>query len=66
MILIYPLPEVYLLPRGTRTLTEFTANIIAESLHESFSKFKVDIKDILLCGGGRKNKFLINSIKKYK
>jgi len=49
---------------GTRTLTEFTANIIAESLLESFSKFKVDIKDILLCGGGRKNKFLINSIKK--
>ena len=50
---------------GTRTLTEFTANIIAESLHESFSKFKVDIKDILLCvEEEEKNKFLINSIKK--
>ena len=48
---------------GATTLTEFTASIIGESLS---SLFKEDsFKEILVCGGGRKNSYLINSIKKY-
>ena len=50
---------------GARTITEFSANLIGGSLRESFNKFDFNIKEILLCGGGRKNIFLIDQIKKY-
>ena len=50
---------------GVATLTDFTASIIGEELSQSFKDFKENIKDILLCGGGRKNKVLINKIKNY-
>ena len=47
---------------GAATLTDFTASIIGEELSLSLKKFK-EIKNILICGGGRKNKTLIDKIK---
>ena len=46
---------------GAATLTEFTAGIIGESLSILLKKNNL-IKDILICGGGRKNKILINKL----
>ena len=46
---------------GAATLTEFTASVIAESLFSIINK-ESEVKKILLCGGGRKNTNLINSI----
>ena len=43
------------LENGARTITEFTAEILSK---------KISSNDIYVCGGGRKNLFLINSIKK--
>ena len=48
---------------GVTTLTDFTANIIGEELSFLLNDFK-KIENIFLCGGGRKNKVLINKIKK--
>ncbi len=48
---------------GVATLTDFTASIISEELLLSIKNSKEKIKDILLCGGGRKNKILIKKIK---
>ena len=45
---------------GAATLTEFTAQIIIKAL-QSLSKNE---EKIILCGGGRKNNFLINKLKK--
>jgi len=45
---------------GIATLTYFTALIISEFLNNQYSS----VKKIILCGGGRKNKTLINHIKK--
>ena len=47
---------------GAATLTEFTASILGESLSSFLNKIK--FIDILVCGGGRKNKILVESIKK--
>lgn len=44
---------------GAATLTEYTSQILADY----FNKVS-DFKNILICGGGRKNKLLINSIQK--
>ena len=45
---------------GAATLTEFTVQLISSSI-----KFAKEIKSkIILCGGGRKNKFLIQKLKK--
>ena len=49
---------------GVTTLTDFTASIIGEELSLSLKNLKYQVKDILLCGGGRKNKVLIQKIKK--
>ncbi len=49
---------------GTTTLTDFTASIIGEELMKNISNFKNSIKEIVLCGGGRKNKILVNQIQK--
>ncbi len=49
---------------GVTTLTDFTASIIGEELTLALEKNKEKIKDVLLCGGGRKNKVLIERIKK--
>ena len=48
---------------GATTLTDFTASIIGDELSISLTNSKEKIKDILICGGGRKNKILINKIK---
>ena len=48
---------------GAATLTEFTSNIIADTLNTLFEKSNTNSWKILLCGGGRKNKSLINLIK---
>ncbi len=48
---------------GVATLTDFTASIIGEELILSIKNSKEKIQDILLCGGGRKNKILIEKIK---
>ena len=47
---------------GAATLTDFTASIIGEELSLSLKNFK-EIQNILICGGGRKNKTLIDKIK---
>ena len=44
---------------GAATLTEFTAKIIISELKKPQYK-----NDIIFCGGGRKNDFLIEKIKK--
>ena len=49
---------------GASTLTNFTANIIGTELTLSLTKSKEKIFEILLCGGGRKNKILLQHIKK--
>jgi len=48
---------------GATTLTDFTASIIAEELISSLLKFNTTVKDIYVCGGGRKNKILFDKIK---
>tara|TARA_B100001057_G_scaffold293396_1_gene293477 strand:+ start:3247 stop:4365 length:1119 start_codon:yes stop_codon:yes gene_type:complete len=48
---------------GVATLTDFTASIIGEELLSSLNETKEKIENILLCGGGRKNKILIKKIK---
>ena len=48
---------------GVTTLTDFTASIIGQELTKSIINSKQKIKDILLCGGGRKNKVLLIKIK---
>ena len=48
---------------GASTLSDFTAGIMGESLIHLLKREK-KIKQILMCGGGRKNKNLINAISK--
>ena len=48
---------------GAATLTDFTACIIGEELSFSLKDFKTQSVDVLLCGGGRKNKILLKKIK---
>ncbi len=48
---------------GAATLTDFTASIIGEELSYSLKDFKTQSVDVLLCGGGRKNKILLKKIK---
>ena len=50
---------------GASTITDFTSNIIASKLLSEISKSNIKISKIILCGGGRKNKTLIDRIKKY-
>ena len=48
---------------GLSTLTDFTATIIYQSIINSINLGNDTQLDILICGGGRKNQFLFNSIK---
>ena len=50
---------------GASTITDFTSNVIASKLLNEISKSDLKISKIILCGGGRKNKTLIDKIKKY-
>ena len=47
---------------GAATLTDFTASTIAEELSLSLKEFKKNPLDVLICGGGRKNKLLLKKI----
>ena len=48
---------------GLSTLTDFTASIIYQSIVNSINFDKDKKLNVLICGGGRKNSYLINSIK---
>ena len=48
---------------GAATLTDFTANIIGSELTRLLSKVKNKSLQVVLCGGGRKNKLLMKKIK---
>ena len=48
---------------GLSTLTDFTAYLIYQSIVHSINFDKVKELNLLICGGGRKNLSLINSIK---
>ena len=49
---------------GVTTLTDFTARIIGAALITFLSNVSNKILKVLICGGGRKNKVLIEKIKK--
>ena len=49
---------------GSATITEFTAYLISQGIEYS-NKGNEKLIKYLLCGGGRKNNFLIQSIKNY-
>ncbi len=49
---------------GAATLTDFTASIIGTSLSSLLNNINNKNYKVLICGGGRKNKFLIEKIKK--
>ena len=51
------------LENGASTLTDFTAKLIADGINYSNSKSKSDNGKWLVCGGGRKNKYLLERIK---
>ncbi len=48
---------------GAKTLTVFSASIIADQLSNLISKDS-NVKEFLICGGGRKNKTLLHEISK--
>ena len=50
---------------GCATITNFTAYLIAEGIKSLHNKKDYFSKKYLVCGGGRKNDFLIESINKY-
>ena len=51
---------------GAATLAEYTAEVIAFYFNNNslYNSHKSDFKKILVCGGGRKNNFLMKSIQK--
>ena len=49
---------------GATTLTDFTARVIGAALFSLLSKVNDEVYKVLICGGGRKNKVLIEKIKK--
>ncbi len=50
---------------GAATLTSFTARVISSNIKNYLKNFNDENINILLCGGGRKNKNLIDLIKFY-
>ena len=48
---------------GAATITEFTARIIVSELTNFLSQAKEKFEKVLVCGGGRKNLYLIERIK---
>ena len=48
---------------GATTLTDFTASIIGQELNYTIINNRQKIKEVLICGGGRKNKVLLKKIK---
>ena len=49
---------------GAATITEFTSSILTEGILDFLNKLDNRHRKILVCGGGRKNLTLIESIKK--
>ena len=49
---------------GAATLTDFTARIIGAALFSLLSGSSDKLWKVIICGGGRKNNFLIEKIKK--
>ena len=49
---------------GAATLTDFTARVIGSALFSLLSKVSDKLWKVVICGGGRKNNFLIEKIKK--
>ena len=49
---------------GATTLTDFTARVIGTALFSLLSNVSNKLCKVLVCGGGRKNNFLIEKIKK--
>ena len=49
---------------GASTITDFTSKIISNNLIKIISKHNQNISRIIICGGGRKNKTLIERIKR--
>ena len=48
---------------GVATLTDFTASIIGQELSSTIINSNQKIKEVLICGGGRKNRVLLKKIK---
>ena len=53
------------LENGAATLTEFTAKLIADGINHIQSNSKFLSNEWVVCGGGRKNKYLLDSIKSH-
>ena len=51
------------LENGAATITNFTATLIADGIKHSFQKSFTRRNKCLVCGGGRKNKYLLESIR---
>ena len=52
------------LENGASTITEFTTKIIVDGMNYIISKSEVSDNTWLVCGGGRKNKYLLERIRK--
>lgn len=50
---------------GCATLTEFTAYLISEGLKKIENINSINMKNFIMCGGGRKNKTLIKKVFQY-
>ncbi len=50
---------------GCATLTKFTAYLIADGLRKINKQNNINPHHYIICGGGRKNKFLMHSIENY-
>jgi len=50
---------------GCSTLTKFTAHLISEGLKEISKKNNIFSKNYIFCGGGRKNRYLMQSIREF-
>ena len=51
------------LENGAATITDFTAKLIANGMNYAHGKNQPQMYKWLVCGGGRKNKYLLESIK---
>ena len=50
---------------GCATLTKFTAYLIAQGIMFTNKNNKNNLRNVFVCGGGRKNNFLIENIKEF-
>ena len=50
---------------GASTITDFTAKIISEGIDYVHSRYSLNNSEWLVCGGGRKNEYLIEKIQSY-